>query len=188
MVESQSNSSDISVKELSPEAASEQEAPQSVQSEPSPIDPRTEAIAYAIADAMDDRKGEDIVLLKLADVSYIADFFVIGTAFSRAQVRAMSQSVRDRVKNEFGLQPNNVSGEGDSAWVLQDYGDIIVHILMPDERTFYNLEAFWGHGESIPFEPSMVTAVSSTAATDANLSALPVSDPDPSSPDPSGPA
>ncbi|MGD1849897.1 MAG: ribosome silencing factor, partial [Cyanophyceae cyanobacterium] len=125
---------------------------------PSLVDAKTEAMALAIADAMDDRKGEDIVLLKLADVSYIADYFVIGTAQSRAQTRAMSQSVRDRVEAEFEMRPFNVSGEGDSAWVLQDYGDIIVHILMPDERAYYNLEAFWGHGETIPFEPSMVAA------------------------------
>ena len=121
---------------------------------PSPVDAQTEAIAYAAADAMDDRKGEDIVLLKLADVSYIADYFVIGTAFSRAQVRAMSQSVRARLDQDFGIRPTNVSGEGDSAWVLQDYGDIIVHILMPDERAYYNLEAFWGHGETITFDPA----------------------------------
>lgn len=122
---------------------------------PSPVDPKTEAMAYAAADAMDDRKGEDIVLLKLADVSYIADYFIIGTAFSRAQVRAMSQSVRDRLEDDFDIRPNNVSGEGDSAWVLQDYGDIIVHILMPDERAYYNLEAFWGHGETINFDPAI---------------------------------
>lgn len=125
---------------------------------PSPVDAQTEAMALAIADAMDDRKGEDIVLLKLSDVSYIADFFVIGTALSRAQVRAMSQSVRDRMMQEFEVRPYNVSGEGDSAWVLQDYGDIIVHILMPDERAYYNLEAFWGHGETIAFDPALVTS------------------------------
>ncbi|MEM1427519.1 MAG: ribosome silencing factor [Cyanobacteria bacterium P01_H01_bin.130] len=123
---------------------------------PSPVDARTEAIAYAAADAMDDRKGEDIVLLKLSDVSYLADYFVIGTALSRAQVRAMSQSVRARLDEAFGIRPNNVSGEGDSAWVLQDYGDIIVHILMPDERAYYNLEAFWGHGETITFDPTSI--------------------------------
>ncbi len=134
----------------------------------SPVDARTEVIAYAAADAMDDRKGEDIVLLKLSDVSYLADYFVIGTALSRAQVRAMSQSVRARLDEDFSIRPNNVSGEGDSAWVLQDYGDIIVHILMPDERSYYNLEAFWGHGETIPFDPSAMP--SSSANNSANNS------------------
>ena len=141
---------------------------------PSPVDAQTEAMALAIADAMDDRKGEDIVLLKLADVSYIADFFVIGTALSRAQVRAMSQSVRDRMMQEFEVRPYNVSGEGDSAWVLQDYGDIIVHILMPDERAYYNLEAFWGHGETIAFDPTMVTSrPSDTPDSDFSESDIP---------------
>ena len=151
MVQSQSVSTN-----LDPTPATPEEVTPTPPENPSPIDAKTEAMAYAIADAMDDRKGEDIVLLKLSDVSYIADYFVIGTAFSRAQIRAMSQSVRDRVENDFGQRPYNVSGEGDSAWVLQDYGDIIVHILMPDERAYYNLEAFWGHGEVIAFDPSQI--------------------------------
>ncbi|MEM6502232.1 MAG: ribosome silencing factor [Cyanobacteria bacterium P01_C01_bin.89] len=159
MVQSQPEPNNISPQELRPDAVDVETLPAAPET-PSPIDAKTEAMALAIADAMDDRKGEDIVLLKLADVSYIADYFVIGTAQSRAQIRAMSQSVRDRVESEFEMRPFNVSGEGDSAWVLQDYGDIIVHILMPDERAYYNLEAFWGHGETISFEPSMVAAAS----------------------------
>ena len=170
MVQSQPEPNNISSQELSSDPVGVEITPTAPEA-PSPVDAQTEAMAYAIADAMDDRKGEDIVLLKLADVSYIADYFVIGTALSRAQIRAMSQSVRDRVETEFEMRPYNVSGEGDSAWVLQDYGDIIVHILLPDERAFYNLEAFWGHGETIPFEPSMVAAKPHPVPSDTRSSA-----------------
>ena len=83
MVQSQSEPNNISSQELRPDAVGVETLPTAPET-PSLVDAKTEAMALAIADAMDDRKGEDIVLLKLADVSYIADYFVIGTAQSRA--------------------------------------------------------------------------------------------------------
>lgn len=108
-------------------------------------------LAIAAAHAADDRKGADITLLRVANVSTLADYFVIVTGFSKAQVRAIAGSIKDRVEEELQRLPTRTEGQTEGSWTLQDYGDVIVHILMPQEREFYNLEAFWGHAERVNF-------------------------------------
>lgn len=108
-------------------------------------------LAYAIAQAGADRKAGDIVLLNVAQVSYLADYFVMITGYSRVQVRAITQAVADTVQQQFHRSPLRTEGMSEGTWVLQDYGDVLVHIMMPTEREFYNLEAFWGHAERIEF-------------------------------------
>lgn len=111
-------------------------------------------LAITIAQAAEDRKGGDIILLHVAEVSYLADYFVIVTGFSKAQVRAISQSIEARVKEQLHRSPLRQEGQAEGSWVLQDYGDVIVHILMPHERDYYNLEAFWVHAEKVDFPTS----------------------------------
>jgi ribosome-associated protein len=111
-------------------------------------------LAWTIAEAADDRKAGDIVILRMADVSYLSDYFVIATGFSRVQVRAISQSIEEKVQTVWQRLPLRTEGQAEGSWVLQDYGEAIVHILLPQEREFYNLEAFWGHAERIEFQAS----------------------------------
>lgn len=113
-------------------------------------------LALIAAGAADDRKGGDIVLLRVDEVSYLADYFVMVTGFSRVQVRAIAQSVQEKVERLLHRLPLRTEGEAEGTWILLDYGDAIIHILMPKEREFYNLEAFWSHAEKIEFSPSMV--------------------------------
>ena len=108
-------------------------------------------LAIAAAHAADDRKAADITLLRVADVSTLADYFVIVTGFSKAQVRAIAGSIKTTVEEALQRTPIRTEGQSEGSWTLQDYGDVIVHILMPQEREFYNLEAFWGHAERIDF-------------------------------------
>ncbi|MBD2182134.1 ribosome silencing factor [Planktothrix sp. FACHB-1355] len=107
------------------------------------------ALALNIAEAASDRKGGDIVVLRVSEVSYLADYFIIVTGFSRVQVRAISQSIQEKVEQELQRRPRRIEGLAEGTWVVLDYGDAIAHILMPREREFYNLEAFWGHAERI---------------------------------------
>ena len=111
-------------------------------------------LALTIANAADDRKGADITLLKVGNVSYIADYFVVVTGFSSAQVRAIAGSIEKTVETELGRLPLRTEGQLEGSWVLMDYGDVIVHIFMPQEREFYGLEAFWGHAERTQFVAS----------------------------------
>lgn len=111
-------------------------------------------LAQLAAQGADDRKGADIVLLKVSDVSYLADYFVVVTGFSNVQVRAIANSIEDKVEQELQRRPLRVEGQQEGNWVLMDYGDVIVHVFLPKERDFYNLEAFWGHAERMPLSLS----------------------------------
>ena len=73
----------------------------------------------------------------------IADYFVICTAGSDRQTSAILKDLSEKVLEEFGRKPLHTEGKGDSGWVLLDYGDVIVHIFSPIQRSFYNLEQLW---------------------------------------------
>lgn len=111
-------------------------------------------LAWQIATAADDKKAQDIVLLKVSDVSYLADYFVIITGFSRTQLKAIAESIEEQVEEKFARYPVRVSGKREGNWVVQDYEDVIVHTFLPEEREYYNLEAFWGHAERLEFPQS----------------------------------
>jgi ribosome-associated protein len=108
-------------------------------------------LAHLIAEAADERKGADIVLLKVGDVTVLADYFVLVTGYSKVQVRAIARSIEEAVAEKLNRQPIRSEGLSEGTWVVEDYGDVIVHVLMPQEREYYNLEAFWGHAERTSF-------------------------------------
>jgi len=113
--------------------------------QPAPLD--SEALAHLAAEACDDRKAVDIRLIRVEEVSSLADWFVICSGLSDVQVRAIARSVEDRLESEAGRLPLRREGQREGRWVLLDYGDLIVHFLTPQERGYYDLESFWGHGE-----------------------------------------
>jgi len=110
-----------------------------------------EDLALTIARAADDRKAVDTVVLKVSDISYLADYFVITSGMSLPQVRAIANSIEQQVGDTWQRLPRRVEGQAEGNWIVMDYGDVIVHVFMPKEREFYGLEAFWGHAEHIPF-------------------------------------
>ncbi|MEH2105564.1 ribosome silencing factor [Nostoc sp.] len=114
----------------------------------------SEKLAATIAVAASERKAGEILLLKVAEVSYLADYFVMMTGYSKVQVRAIAQAIEGKVETELQRRPLRTEGKVEGSWVLQDYGDVIVHIMMPKEREFYNLEAFWIHAERISLPES----------------------------------
>jgi ribosome-associated protein len=111
-------------------------------------------LAWSIASAADDKKAAEIVLLNVANVSYLADYFVIVTGFSRTQLKAISDEVETQIAERYHRLPERSSGKSEGGWLVQDYGDVIVHIFLPDEREYYNLETFWGHAERIEYQES----------------------------------
>ena len=119
---------------------------------PQPSEDTALELALTIAHAADERKGGNIRVLKVTDVSYLSDYFVIATGFSTAQVRAIARSIEDTVSDTLQRNPLRTEGQMEGGWVLQDYGEVIAHVFMPDEREFYGLEAFWGHAEEINWE------------------------------------
>ena len=118
-----------------------------------PVDEEAKALALAIAEAADDRKAGDITILETSNVSYLASYFVIVTGFSNVQVRAIANSIDSAAEEQFERDALRTEGMSEGRWVLKDYGDVIVHIFMPSDREYYDLEAFWGHAKRIEFTP-----------------------------------
>jgi ribosome-associated protein len=114
-------------------------------------DPSSLELAMMIAEGADDRKGVDIVILKVSEVSYLAEYFVVMSGLSAVQVRAIAGSIEDKVETELNRLPVRSEGKSDGSWIVMDYGDVIAHVFMPQEREFYDLEAFWGHAEKIRY-------------------------------------
>ncbi len=116
------------------------------------VETESEQLALVIAEAASERKAGELLVLKVADVSYLADYFLMMTGYSRVQVRAIADAIEDKIKTEYQRVPLRTEGKIEGNWVLQDYGDVIVHIMMPKEREFYNLEAFWGHAQQVQLQ------------------------------------
>jgi ribosome-associated protein len=116
-----------------------------------PGDPASEALARLAAEACDDRKAVDIRLIRVDEVSTLADWFLICSGLSDVQVRAIARSVEDRLEADTGRLPLRREGQAEGRWVLLDYGELIVHVLMPQEREYYDLESFWGHGQQVRY-------------------------------------
>jgi iojap-related protein len=110
-----------------------------------PYEDHAYQLALTAAHSADDRQGADIVILSLGEVTVLADYFVIVTGFSKAQVRAIAKHIEEKVLEKFDRQPLRTSGELEASWLVQDFGEVIVHIMQAKEREFYALESFWGH-------------------------------------------
>lgn len=113
------------------------------------LDYTIEQLAFLAADASADRKAGDMVLINISEVSTLADYLLIVSGFSKVQLRAISSSVIDKIEEDLNRLPLRTEGQNQGGWILLDYGDLIVHIMMPELREFYNLEAFWGHGQMV---------------------------------------
>lgn len=100
-------------------------------------------LAHRIVDVASDKKASDIVLLRTAEITTMADYFVIASGRSERQVQALSNGIVDELRDE-GIKPLGVEGLSSARWVLLDYGSVIVHLFAPEEREYYGLERLWG--------------------------------------------
>ena len=108
--------------------------------------------ATKIASILDEKKGREVSILKVRENTVITDFFVIATATSSTHLKALSDEVEFKLKEEDGLAPDRVEGYQGGGWILSDYGDVIVHVFDKDSRSFFNLEKLWAAAEKIEFE------------------------------------
>ena len=105
---------------------------------------RNSKILKTIIRAIQDKKGENIISLDLRKIpEAVADFFVICEANNQPQIRAIMDSVEDQVKKNCGEKPYHYEGKQNLQWVLIDYVNVVVHIMMPEQRKFYKLEEMW---------------------------------------------
>ena len=99
-------------------------------------------LAHRLVDVASDKKASDIVLLRTAEITTMADYFVIASGRSERQVQALSRAIVDELREE-GIKPLGVEGLSSARWVLLDYGSVIVHLFAPEEREYYGLERLW---------------------------------------------
>ena len=107
---------------------------------------RQKKMAKIVYEALDEKKGYDIKLIDISEITMIADYFVIASGDSTTQIQAMINNVEEHMhKNGYAVK--RVEGNKNSTWVLMDFGDVIVHIFDKEDRLFYDLERIWADGK-----------------------------------------
>ena len=114
-------------------------------------------LARLAADAISDKKGQDIVLLEVGDLFVITEVFVIATGSSRPNVQSLADHVEEQLK-EAGRKPLRDEGRPEAEWVLLDYGDIMVHLFQPSAREYYDLERLWRDAPVVDWTPAVSEA------------------------------
>ncbi|XP_057461167.1 protein Iojap, chloroplastic-like isoform X1 [Actinidia eriantha] len=109
-------------------------------------------VAVAVAKVANEVKAADIRVLFVKPLGYWTRFFIIATAFSRPQTDAIGSKIRDLAEKQYGKVDSGDTKP--NSWTLLDFGDVVVHIFLPEQRDFYNLEEFYGNATLIdlPFE------------------------------------
>ena len=108
-------------------------------------------IALFFAKALDDKKAKDTIILDIQRISFIADYFIISTAQSPAQLKALSNTVIKSLKENNINRNLNYEGNPNTGWVLLDCGDVVIHLFSEEKRDYYNLEYIWLQAKKIPF-------------------------------------
>jgi ribosome-associated protein len=109
--------------------------------------------ARTAAAAIDDKKGEDVVLLDLSGLLVVTDVFVVASGTSNRHVRSLVEDVEEALK-AIGRRPLRREGVDYGAWVLLDYGDVVIHVFDKETRAYYELERLWADAPEIAFEPN----------------------------------
>lgn len=106
-------------------------------------------LALMAAKALSDKKGKEIQVLEISDLTTLADYFVICTGSSNTQINALVDSVEKALTEQAGEEPLHREGYRGGTWVLLDYGCIAVHVFNGEARSFYDLERLWRDGKNV---------------------------------------
>lgn len=106
-----------------------------------------EEMKAAVVDALEDVKASDISVIDVSAMTSLTSYMIIASGSSNRQTKALADNVQKKLK-EKGAEIYGVEGEQEGEWVLVDLGDIVVHIMLPATRDYYNLEQLWGAAES----------------------------------------
>jgi ribosome-associated protein len=119
-------------------------------------------LAALCRELADNKKAENIVVLDVKELSSITDYFVIASGTSEPHLRAISDEIIDKLRDDYELRPRAVDGNLHTAWLVIDYFDVIVHVMRQDVREHYDLESLWGDAPRV--RPKRRTAVKATRA------------------------
>ena len=108
-------------------------------------------MAKTACQALDEKKGEDIKIIEISQISIMADYFIIANGTNQSQVQAMVENVQEKMHGA-GFEVKRVEGNRSSSWVLLDYGDVVVHVFDKEDRLFYDLERLLSDGKQVSME------------------------------------
>ena len=111
--------------------------------------------AIVLAKALDSKKGNEIKVLKTQNLTTLADYFVICTATSNTQVKAMSDACEEAMEKQ-GEHVHHIEGHRDGAWLLMDFSSVVVHVFTDEARKFYDLERLWGDAAEIDLSKILI--------------------------------
>jgi ribosome-associated protein len=106
-------------------------------------------LALLCRDLAENRKAENVMVLDVRKISSVTDYFVVATGTSEPHLRAITDEITDKLHEDYNLRPRAVDGTLQTAWIVLDYFDVIVHIMRTDTREHYNLEGLWGDAPQI---------------------------------------
>ncbi|OGV35070.1 MAG: ribosome silencing factor [Lentisphaerae bacterium GWF2_45_14] len=108
-----------------------------------------EKLAAFCATIADERKADNIVQLKLADISTVTDFFILCTANSEPHLRAIADTIVRDAREKLKVRPRKVDGKPASHWIIIDYTNVLIHIMTNEMRELYQLESLWGDAPTV---------------------------------------
>jgi len=112
----------------------------------------TEALKQRVLDALDDLKAVNVATLDVRGLTDVTDILVIASGTSNRHVKSLAEHVRLEVRKA-GVRPLGIEGEQTGEWILVDFGDVVVHVMLPATRDFYDLERLWSVPQSGDIEP-----------------------------------
>lgn len=107
-------------------------------------------LAQLCRELAENKKAEDVVVLDVRKVSDVTDFYVIATATSEPQLRAVETEILDTLDRDHGIRPHSTDGTGQTHWIVADFFDVIVHVMRPETRSQYDLEGLWSDAPRVP--------------------------------------
>ena len=105
-------------------------------------------MAISLAKALDEKKGQNILVLETDDVTSLADYFVLCTGGSAPQLKALTDAGEAAMK-QADIMPHHVEGHRGGTWILQDYADVVVHLFSEEAREFYDLDRLWADAKKL---------------------------------------
>ena len=106
-------------------------------------------LALLCRDLAENRKAENTVVLDVKKVSSVTDYFVVASGTSEPHLRAITDEITEKLRDEHNLRPHAVDGTLQTAWVVLDYFDVIVHVMHTETRKHYDLEGLWGDARAV---------------------------------------
>ena len=114
------------------------------------MDMDSKKLAQLCRELAENKKAEDVVVLDVKKVSDVTDFYVIATASSEPQIRAVETEILHTLERDHQIRPHSTDGSGQTHWIVADFFDVIVHVMRPETRAQYDLEGLWSDAPRVP--------------------------------------